>query len=667
MISVSRGHAFMPRVRDLLDRRMAGDFVGRRQELASLAEILADDGPVVVHLHGIAGVGKSRLLSAFALNARAAGLSVIQLDCRAIEPTEAGFLGELGAASGGKPGSAEEIASRLGRIGARVIVTLDTYEVFRLMDTWLRQVFLPLLPDNIRFVLCGREGPVTAWLSDPGWQSLFKSLRLEPMDQRDALELLGRAGMTADDAGFLAGVCHGHPLALTLAASMQQTRPMTLKSGVAQRVVEELASLFVADIADARTRQTLEAASVVRRITLPILRSLLPDASPQDALERLRTLPFVQSDRDGLQIHDAVREAVAATLRARHPQQYHAYRQSACRYFIQELPNVPASELWRYTADLLYLLENPNVREGFFPTCVQQYVVEPARPADGAAILAIVERHQSRNTAGYLKRWWTEVPESFLVVRGEKGTAEGFYCVFDPGSVPARLCQEDPVTRAWLDHMKRQPVPHQRVLFLRRWLSAADGEVPSPVQAACWIDIKRKYLELRPNLRRVYLTVRDLAPYAEAAHRLGFRVIEEACGEDYQTAMLDFGPCSVDGWLARLLAAELGIRENGLLDCAARELVLDGRRVSLSKLEFGVLEFLYRRPGEAVSRSTLLTHVWDQSYDGGGNVVDVVIRSVRRKMGERSSLIETVHGIGYRFRTGDRPSGIYGYGPLDAN
>jgi hypothetical protein len=55
-------------------------------------------------------------------------------------------------ASGGVPGSAEEIASRLGHVGARVVVTLDTYEVFRLMDTWLRQVFLPLLPDNVRCV-----------------------------------------------------------------------------------------------------------------------------------------------------------------------------------------------------------------------------------------------------------------------------------------------------------------------------------------------------------------------------------------------------------------------------------------------------------------------------------------------------------------------------------
>jgi hypothetical protein len=306
--------------------------------------------------------------------------------------------------------------------------------------------------------------------------------------------------------------------------------------------------------------------------------------------------------------------------------------------------------LWRYTADLLYLLENPVVREGFFPTSAQEYVVEPARRGDGAAILHCIERHESLNTARYLERWWKEAPETFSVARDQNGNAAGFYCVFDPANVPAQLCQEDLVTRAWLDHVKRQPMPRQCTLFLRRWLSVADGEAPSPVQAACWIDVKRKYMELRPNLRRVYLTVGDLTPYAAAAQRLGFSVIEEACGKGFQSAMLDFGPSSVDGWLARLLAAELGVEEAGLLDCAAHELVVNGRRVGLSKLELGVIEFLYRRPGEAVSRGSLLAHVWDQSYDGGGNVVDVVVRSLRKKLGERSSLIETVHGVGYRFR-----------------
>jgi len=641
----------MPRVQDLLDRHVAGSFFGRNDELCSLHELLADEGPVVVYLHGIAGIGKSRLLGVFAQSARAEGATVIRLDCRGIEPTEAGLLGELAIANGGAPGSAEDIAGRLGRVGAKVVVALDTYEVFRLMDTWLRQTFVPMLPDNVRLVLCGREAPVTAWLSDPGWQGLFRSIRLESLEQPDASELLSRAGVASEDAKYLAGVCHGHPLALTLAASMRRTEPIALRADMAQRVVEELSRLFVADITDPQTRVALEVASVVRRVTLPVVSALLPEASPQDALERIRTLPFVQPDRDGLHVHDAVREAIAAKLRADNPKQYHAYRRSAYRYFMTELRSAPASDLWRSTADLLYLLENPVVREAFFPSSGQEYAVEPARIADERAIVEIIERHESLVMAGYLKRWWSEAPETFAVARDRTGSVAGFYLVFDPTRVPGRLCREDPVSRAWLDHMDQQPMPRQQsALFLRRWLSAQDGEAPSPVQAACWVDVKRKYLERRPNLRRVYLTLRDLGPYAAAAQSLGFRIIGDGGGNSFYSAMLDFGPSSVDGWLARLVAAELGMEEDSLLDGAARELVLNGRRVGLTKLEFGVMEFLHGRAGEAISRSLLLANVWEKSYDGGGNVVDVVIRGLRKKLGEEASLIQTVHGVGYRLR-----------------
>ena len=218
----------MPRVRELLDRRIVGSFVGRTEELGSLLEVLADEGPVVVHLHGIAGVGKSRLLGAFAERARAEGACVIQLDCREVEPTEAGLLHELAMASGGLAGSAEEIASRMGHVGARVVVTLDTYEVFRLMDTWLRQVFLPLLPYNVRFVLCGREAPVTAWLSDPGWQCLFKSVRLESLKQREAAELLSGAGVTEEAAPAVPGVQTAAPQGVVLDQSWQAPVPLQL-------------------------------------------------------------------------------------------------------------------------------------------------------------------------------------------------------------------------------------------------------------------------------------------------------------------------------------------------------------------------------------------------------------------------------------------------------
>jgi hypothetical protein len=649
------GHRFMP-LKDLLDRRLAHIFVGRTEELGLLLRTLDADGPLVVYLYGIAGSGKSTLLEVFAQRARGAGATVIRLDCKDIEPTAKGLLDTLANATGGTTGSAEDIAIRLGRVGTRVVVALDTYEVFRLMDSWLRQTFVPLLPDNVRFVLCGREGPLTAWLSAPGWHGLFQAVQLDRLDPRSAVEYLTRAGLPPEDARQLETICHGHPLALTLAASLRHSEgAIALGASVGQRIVEELSRLYVSDITDPQSRRALEAASVARRVTVPLLGAMLPDASPQDAHERIRALPFVHADRDGLYIHDAVREAIALTLRAQNPQDYRMYRRAAYRHFMSELRAAATGDLWRCTADLLYVLENPVVREAFFPTAGQEYAVEPARPQDEPAILDIISRHEGTAMGAPLVLWWTRAPETFVVARDRKGAVAGFYCAFDPSRYSARLLRADPVVRAWMEHLDRQPIPRQqRALFLRRWLSAGEGESPSAVQAACWIDLKRRYLELRASLRRVYLTLRDLNPYAPVALQLGFTLLPDCTVHvddgDYFTAMLDFGSSSVKGWFARLVASELGVEEDALLDCAARELVLNGRRVSLTKLEFGVIDYLHRHAGEAVPRVAFLENVWEQSYDGGSNVVDVVIRALRKKLADRAAVIETVQGVGYRLR-----------------
>jgi DNA-binding response OmpR family regulator len=56
------------------------------------------------------------------------------------------------------------------------------------------------------------------------------------------------------------------------------------------------------------------------------------------------------------------------------------------------------------------------------------------------------------------------------------------------------------------------------------------------------------------------------------------------------------------------------------------------------------------REGQAVPRSALLDDVWHDTYQGGSNVVDVVVRSLRKKLGSRAAAIETVTRVGYRLR-----------------
>lgn len=189
---------------------------------------------------------------------------------------------------------------------------------------------------------------------------------------------------------------------------------------------------------------------------------------------------------------------------------------------------------------------------------------------------------------------------------------------------------------------------------LRRWLDTERGELPCASQAACWLDVKRTYMELRPALRRMYVVVQDVPTYWPVVEKLAFRPVPESTvvidGTEYASVQLDFGPGSVDGWLSGLVEAELGLGDAPELDEEARELSVDGERVTLTPLEFGLFKHLRERVGRTVSRKELLHEVWDTDFAGGSNVVDAVVRSLRRKLGDAAVVVETVRGSGYRLR-----------------
>ena len=455
-------------IRELVQERSA-EIVGRTAEKAALLRTLEQGGPFVVFVHGLAGVGKSTLLDAFAREARGLGATVVRIDCRSIEPTERGFLDALGGAVGGAPTTAEEAAERLARLGVRVVLVLDTYEVLRLLDSWLRHDFAPALRDNTRLVIAGREPPVASWYAAPGWGQLVRSVQLGNLDDDEAQELLDQAGLVGADARLVNRVARGHPLSLELAAAAVRARPdVELEDVALQAVLDQLTGLYL-DGLDPATRKALDAASVVRRVTLPLLEAMLPDLAPQDAFERLRALPFVQLGQEGLVVHDTIRETVARALRASDPAAHRRYRAAAWRKLRSDVASAAPAELWRYTADMLYLIEHPVVREAFFPTTEHLFSVEPASPGDALAIRAIVHGHEPTAAAAQVLSWWEQAPQVFRVVRDRDGSVVGFSILFEPDQVPYGAIEADPVTQCWREHLRRNPVPHgQRVLFLRR-------------------------------------------------------------------------------------------------------------------------------------------------------------------------------------------------------
>ena len=85
-----------------------------------------------------------------------------------------------------------------------------------------------------------------------------------------------------------------------------------------------------------------------------------------------------------------------------------------------------------------------------------------------------------------------------------------------------------------------------------------------------------------------------------------------------------------------------------------REVRRAGVPVQLTAKEFDLLALLLGHPRQVLSKAQILDHVWSSSFDGGGNLVEVYISSLRRKIDKgRAPMIHTVRGLGYAIRAAE--------------
>jgi Transcriptional regulatory protein, C terminal/AAA ATPase domain len=624
------------------DRLSAPLVIGRASEIGLLSRVLDEPGPRVCFIYGVAGIGKSSLLARFRGTCTARGVHVVAVDCRSIEPTEQGFLDALRRA--------DPLWDRHDD-GRLKVLLVDTYEVFRIADPWLRTELLPMLGADARVVVAGREPPMLEWAVERGRYGGLQVVPLGPLDEHSVDELLLKAHVPDAEATSIKRLCCGHPLALRLAIEARLAGGELPDEDTSPRVIQALADVFRDGLND-RSRETLDAAAVPRRITRGVLAAMLGEDRCDDALDELSRLAVVDAAPDGLRLHDAVHLVMAERLRAVDPQRFRQYRSAAWRHLQSETRAVARHELARSTADVLFLIDNPVVREAFFPTTAHAHSVEQSKPSDADALRALWHNHDCAESANVLDHWLDRLPNSVRVVRERTGAIVGCSIVASWRDIPQSLERVDPVLAGFASHAARNPLQSgQTTVVLRRWLTtAAGGDGPSSAQAAAWLDVKRDYFNMRPHLGRVYTTLHDPAPFIDALIVLGFTTFGPAMiGPDaYHLGALDFGCDSVDGWLTRLAAAELGITEEPFLDPNDRTVAFGDRRVQLSPLEYGVMALLARRRGTTVSRTELLGEVWGEAYDGASNVVDVVVRGLRVKAGSEAHRISTTRGIGYR-------------------
>ncbi|MGA2751431.1 MAG: response regulator transcription factor [Verrucomicrobiota bacterium] len=156
-------------------------------------------------------------------------------------------------------------------------------------------------------------------------------------------------------------------------------------------------------------------------------------------------------------------------------------------------------------------------------------------------------------------------------------------------------------------------------------------------------------------LRRLRAAKKDVPVLILSARDRTAEKVEhfEAGADDYLTKPFAFAELLVR--VKALLRRGAAVRDEVLqvadleLDRRVQQVRRAGKKIDLTSKEYALLEYLALNAGRVLSRTMIVEHVWDQSFEGLTNIVDVYVRHLRGKVddGHAQKLIRTVRGVGY--------------------
>jgi hypothetical protein len=417
----------------------------------------------------------------------------------------------------------------------------------------------------------------------------------------------------------------------------------------------ELANAILRAIGDSDLRRAVEACAIVRRANRALMSAILEteEPIPLSLLETVEALPFATRDAEGIYIAEPVRRAIVEWMSGVEAERYQRWRKTAADWIVSRLRAAGRSGRWRHMADLLHLLEQPSLRNAFFPPEEEAPPVEPARAQDFNQIFEIAELRNGPDERARIEVWAQCLPHRFSVARGSEGEVLAFYLFARQDDPHSGLGAIDPLFAVWQAHLAANPVDGE-ILFIRQMSARANGAHP-PGRTACILDLKRNYIE-RWGMARIYCYA--FADDRDLLHRLGFRPLEQARTGLPDTMVLEVPGGDIIGWMSALVdAGPCEMAQGDKLDFARdrREIVVEGRAIELTPLEAQVLGELIDRAPAVVRREDLIERIWRRAHVGS-NVVDTVVRTLRKKLGPRRDCIQTVAKAGYRYARSDTPT-----------
>lgn len=486
-------------------------FVGRIAEKQVFEAALQAEQPPwhVLHLFGPGGVGKTTLLQEFALICERETVPCAYLDVRSTEPTPQAFTEAL-ARTVGSPGQ----GSPLIHLAAyrRYVVLIDTYEALAPLDDWLREVFLPTLPESVLIVLAGRDAPSAAWRADPGWQSLMQVISLRNLNSSDSLDYLMRRQVPDDQHKAVLSFTYGHPLALSLVADVfAQRRDVQFQPEEMPDVVRTLLGKLVQRLPGPQHRSALEACALVRLMTESLLAAMLDVEDAHDLFVWLSGLSFMETGTEGVFPHDLAREALATDLRWRNPERYADLHQRARKHYFERFQQTSAPVQHRVLLDYIYLhRDNPLVRPYFEWQAGSSVIADALQPSDIPILTNIVQKHEGPDSARLASYWFSRQPDTVIVMRDNKRQPVGFVMMLALHRTTPDDIAFDPAVRAARNYLQNNTAlrPGESATLFRFWMDRDTYQEVSPVQTQIFVNMVRHYLST-PGLAFTFLPSAD--------------------------------------------------------------------------------------------------------------------------------------------------------------
>lgn len=531
-------------------------FVGRAGELGQFEQMLAEELPpyAVVYVYGPGGVGKSTLLGEFLRLCGEAGVAAIPLDARNIQPTPDGMLGALRQATGAD--------DPLAALPERHVLLIDTFELLAPLEGWLRDQFLPQLPERAMVVLAGRNALSSGWRVDPGWQEITHVVQLGNLSEAEASDYLERRNISPAQRAGVLRFTRCYPLALSLAAEVLLQRPGSTFGDIAsQDIIRVLLERFVAGVPSPAHRAALEACAEVRVLSEPLLAAMLDVPDPRELFDWLRDLSFVSVGPRGIFPHDLAREALSADLRWRNPPWRQELHRRARGAYMAEFARTSSQDQYLALLDLIFLHDSPLLRSIFTWNDIGGLVEDTPRAFDWPALIEMVRRHEGDESAAIAAGWFARQPEGTIVFRDVEGAITGFlmYIVLRPED--ADQMAADPVTATIAAHLARSALPEGSVAMVGRfWMDRESYQAVSPTQGMIFVTAIRVVLTI-PRLARSFHVFHDAEAWTPAmGHVLFARAPElEATvgGRRFGVFVRDWESQPPYDWLEALAAGEV--------------------------------------------------------------------------------------------------------------